>query len=90
MYRVFVPVGFEKSIGRLSRFDQQVIWKKVKEYAEPQLKNEPHFGPNIKKLRGVDPETWRYRIGRYRLFYHIDEKNLVVVLLYVEHTKDAY
>jgi mRNA interferase RelE/StbE len=40
----------------------------------PQLKEEPHFGLNIKKLKGFVPETWRYRIGKFRLIYIIYEK----------------
>jgi len=55
-----------------------------------QLRSEPHFGRNIRKLRNYDPETWRYRIGVHRLFYLIDEEELVVVLLTVHDRKDAY
>ena len=90
MYRIFIAAGFEKSVDSLTKKDQANVWKKIREYAEPQLKNEPHFGPNIKKLQSYHPETWRYRIGYYRLFYHIDEQKKVVAFLYLEHRKDAY
>jgi mRNA interferase RelE/StbE len=56
----------------------------------PQLKQEPHFGLNIKKLRGYDPEIWRYRIGRFRVFYLIDEKDHIVKVLSIEQRKNAY
>lgn len=90
MYRIFIAAGFEKSAATLSKKDQASVWKKIREYAEPQLKSEPHFGLNIKKLRGYNPGTWRYRIGTFRLFYHLDEENKVVVFLYIEHRRDAY
>jgi len=50
----------------------------------------PHFGNNIKKLRSYVPETWRFRIGKYRLFYSIDENDKIVFILTVEFRKDAY
>jgi len=56
----------------------------------PQIREEPHFGPNVKKLRGYDPDTWRYRVGRYRIFYTIDEDDNVVLLLTAAQRKDAY
>ena len=56
----------------------------------PQIKIEPHYGPNIKKLKGYNPETWRYRIGRYRLFYVINESESRVDFISIDQRKDAY
>ena len=39
----------------------------------------PHFGANIKKLKDFTPDTWRYRIGAWRLFYEIDEEEKVAL-----------
>jgi mRNA interferase RelE/StbE len=41
-------------------------------------------------LEGCTPETWRYRIGPYRLFYSVDENERIVFLLTVDDRKDAY
>jgi len=54
------------------------------------LRLEPHFGLNIKKLRNYKPDTWRYRIGDYRVFYTIDENDCLVLLLVVENRDKAY
>jgi mRNA interferase RelE/StbE len=64
--------------------------KKTDEHVFPQLQEEPHFGKNIKKLHDYDPPTWRYRIGKFRLFYLIDEDEKMVYVLTVDHRRDAY
>jgi len=59
-------------------------------YAYPQLREVPHYGLNIKKLHNYSPETWRYRIGDYRVFYSIDEIGKIVNILSIDQRKDAY
>jgi len=56
----------------------------------PQLRKQPHFSPNIRKMRGVRSETWRFRVGRFRLFYSIDDDALIVSMLAIAPRKDAY
>jgi len=90
MYRIFVTAEFDKSIAKITATDRKIIDKKISEYMAPQIKAEPHFGPNIKKLKGYNPDTWRYRIGRYRLFYVIDDNSLIISLLAIDQRKDAY
>ena len=90
MYRLFVTSEFDKSLDRITATDRRIIERKISEYMAPQIKSEPHFGSNIKKLKGYSPETWRYRIGRYRLFYIIDEQDQVISLLSIDQRKDAY
>jgi mRNA interferase RelE/StbE len=89
-YRVFLTEKFKSSLSRVANPLQGKIHEKVRTYVAPQLCREPHFGLNIKKLRGWSPDTWRYRIGNFRLFYRIDEENKVTVLLEIEDRKEAY
>ncbi|MEI8140350.1 MAG: type II toxin-antitoxin system RelE/ParE family toxin [bacterium] len=49
----------------------------------------PYFGPNIRKLQGYTPATWRYRTGPYRIFYSVDEAERIVVILTIDDRKDA-
>jgi mRNA interferase RelE/StbE len=63
---------------------------KLRAYVYPQLRARPHLGLNIKKLQGYQPATWRYRIGRFRVFYDIDEPNRIVNILTLDDRKDAY
>jgi mRNA-degrading endonuclease RelE of RelBE toxin-antitoxin system len=50
----------------------------------------PHFGPNVKRLRGYGPEPWRYRIGAGRFFDETDERARIVFLTAASHRGAAY
>ena len=90
IYRIFETNEFQKRTGKLHGKDSGFIQNKLGSYVYPQLKAEPHFGTNIKKLSGYSPETWRYRIGKYRLFFAIDEQQKIVSVLTIKLRKDAY
>jgi len=90
MYDLFETDEFLKCIDRLQKRDKALIQNKLKEYVYPQIKSEPHFGINIKKLKGYFPSTWRYRIGNYRIFYTIDDNDQLILLLVVESRDKAY
>ena len=90
MYRLFETNEFLKSIEKLEKQSGEFVRNKLSNYVYPQIKNEPHFGLNIKKLKGYTPDTWRYRIGDYRIFYSINEDDKIVLLLVVELRKDSY
>ncbi len=89
-YRIFETIEFQKRIGKISKREKSFIEKKLREYIYPQLKEEPHYGNNIKKLVDYKPETRRYRIGKYRLFYAVDENKKIIYILSIDLRKDAY
>ena len=66
------------------------IRRKLKAVVYPQLRQQPYVGSHIKKLRGITPETWRYRVGDYRFFYTIDPRQRLVLMLTVDHRGHAY
>ena len=90
MYRIFLTNEFLKQLKKIDSRIRKGLEKKIEEYISPQLKQEPHFGKNVKKLRGYVPETWRYRIGSFRLFYIIDETEKIVALISIDDRKDTY
>lgn len=90
MYRLFETNEFLKSLEKLEKQSREFVRNKLNTYVYPQIKNEPHFGINIKKLKDYTPETWRYRIGDYRIFYSINEDDKIVLLLVTELRKDSY
>ncbi len=89
-YRIFETNEFQRRIAKLHHQDSGFIQKKLATYVYPQLREEPHYGLNIKKLAGYKPETWRYRIGKFRLFFSVDDNLKIVNILTVEFRKDAY
>jgi mRNA interferase RelE/StbE len=89
-YKIFETYEFIKKIGKISNRDKSFVEKKLLQHIYPQLREEPHYGNNIKKLVDYKPETLRYRIGKYRLFYIIDENEKIIYLLSLDLRKDAY
>ena len=66
------------------------LYKKIKEIAYPQLRKNPFFGHNIKKLKGEFAEVYRYRFGNYRLFYTIEKEKIIIAILDIKHRQTAY
>lgn len=89
-YRIFETDEFEKKLKKLIKKDYEFVYKKLIEYIYPQIIEEPAFGKNIKKLKGYNPETWRYRIGNYRIFYSISNEERIVYILTIDKRKDSY
>ena len=89
-YRIFETEEFQKQLKKVTTSQREVIERKLSGYVYPQLRTAPYYGPNIKKLRGYTPLTWRYRIGNYRVFYCADEDKRVVFILTIDDRKDAY
>mgnify|MGYP001568214671 CR=1 FL=1 len=88
--RIFETLEYSRRLKKLAPADRSFIEKKTTSYVYPQIAVEPHFGSNIKKLVGYVSETWRYRMGKFRLFYCIDEHEKIISVLTVEFRKDAY
>ena len=86
-YRIAETANFEEKITR-SEFKK--LYGKIRDYVYPQLRGNPFFGPNIKRLKGKLSEFYRYRIGRYRLFYKISQREVIVFILDIADRKDAY
>ncbi len=66
------------------------VYEKIKTIVYPQLKENPFFGTNIKKLKGEFEGYYRYRIGNYRLFYLIEHEKVIVVITSIKHRQNAY
>ncbi len=89
-YRTFETSQFIKDLDDIGSNLRKKIYTKIQNYAYPQLKTNPFYGKNIKKLVNYTPPTWRYRIGDYRLFYEIDEKENIIYIIAIEVRSNAY
>ena len=79
---------FQRSISTKKGISK--IYHKIKTYVYPQLRINPFFGKNIKKLKGEFKDVYRYRIGEYRLFYQVAEKQIWIFIMDIVKRKDAY
>jgi mRNA interferase RelE/StbE len=87
----------EFTIAETESFRKQVqkphfsfLYSKIIDFVYPQLRQNPFFGPNIKKLKGNLSSYYRYRIGNSRLFYMIHADKLCVFIVTIKDRKDAY
>ena len=80
----------ESFISKIKETKYKKIYKKIREYIYPQLKLNPFFGNNIKKLKGEFEGVYRYRIGDYRLCYQIKNKQVLIIILDISERKDSY
>ncbi len=86
-FKIAETESFQKN---LKKTNSTKIYSKIKNIVYPQLKKNPYFGPNIKKLKGEFEGLYRFRIGDYRLFYSIDNEKIIVFILALKQRKDAY
>ena len=89
-YRIFETDQFLNDFTKIRGKLHKKIREKPDDYVYPQMRKQHFFGNNIKKLVDWVTETWRYRIGKYRLFYEIDEDEKVVSILTIDIRGRAY
>jgi mRNA interferase RelE/StbE len=89
-FKIFETNQFLKDLEQDFSGQQERIKTKLSSYIYPQLRQNPYFGKNIKKLLNYKPETWRYRIGNYRFFYEIDEQKKIVFMTAADSRSSAY
>jgi mRNA interferase RelE/StbE len=89
-FKIFGTNQFQKDLKQDFSGQQERIKTKILTYVYPQLKQNPYFGKNIKKLVNYKPDTWRYRISSYRFFYEIGNQNKIVFMISVDNRQNAY
>ncbi|TVR94105.1 MAG: type II toxin-antitoxin system RelE/ParE family toxin [Spirochaetaceae bacterium] len=89
-FRIFETDQYLKDLTALRLSEGSARYRKITGMVYEQLRENPYFGRNIKKLRNWKPETWRYRIGNYRLFYVIDDTVRIVSIVSLEPRSSAY
>ena len=89
-YKIFETNSFIDDIEEIGSNLGKKIYSKIQNYVYPQLKTNPFYGKNIKKLINYTPPTWRYRVGDYRLFYEINEKEKIIFIIGIEIRHKAY
>ena len=88
-YSIIESPKFKKQI-KSNKVDEK-LYQKIKNSVYPFLNKNPFAkNNNIKKLHGDYKNFYRYRIGDYRLFYEIDNEEIIILILSIKHRKDSY
>jgi mRNA interferase RelE/StbE len=85
-FQIAETQAFQKAKTKLD----DKLYKKITNVVYPQLRRNPFFGHNIKKLKGEFEGVCRYRFGNYRLFYTIEKEKIIVAILDIKHRQKAY
>ncbi len=89
-FKIFETNNFLDDLEKIGVKFKKKTYNKIQNYTYPQLRNNPFYGKNIKKLVNYSPPTWRYRIGDYRLFYEVDQKENIIYIIALEIRHKAY
>jgi mRNA interferase RelE/StbE len=89
-YRIFETEQFQSDLWSNLGPRREKVIARLLDDVYPQLRAQPYFGRNIKKLKGYKPETWRYRIGGFRLFYEIDDAGKIVFMIAADARQKSY
>jgi mRNA interferase RelE/StbE len=82
-YSVFLAPAAERQLKKLPpQIKQQIV------PVLQGLASEPRPSGAI-KLKGAD-NVWRVRTGSYRILYQIEDKKLTVLVLKIDHRRQAY
>jgi mRNA interferase RelE/StbE len=79
-----------KNFEKLKEKIDKKLYLKIVNNVYPQLKSNPFYGINIKKLKGRLEGYYRYRVGNYRLFYLIESEKVLVIVTNFKHRQGAY
>ena len=79
-----------KNFEKVKKKIEPKLYLKIKNIVYPQFRSNPFYGNNIKKLKGEFEGYYRYRIGNYRLFYLIDNEQVLIVIVDLKYRQNAY
>ena len=79
-----------KTFEKVKKKIDPKIYKKMVDIVYPQLRRNPYYGSNIKKLKGELDGYYRYRLGSYRLFYMVHQEQVLVAIMDLKQRQSAY
>jgi mRNA interferase RelE/StbE len=82
-YRIIIPKSVQKQLNKFLQKQRQRIIESIKFLADVPRPD------GVKKLKGYE-QTYRIRVGDYRVIYKIEDQEMIILVLSVVHRKDAY
>jgi mRNA interferase RelE/StbE len=81
-YTVQIERSAQKQLAKINSPFFEAIIEKIS-----LLEKDPR-PPGCKKLTGR--ESWRIRVGDYRIIYNITDKILLIIIIDIDHRKQIY
>lgn len=81
-YQIEVNEEAQIDLTHYTAFERKIIVSRIRD----QLSDEPNIETkNRKKLRDNPVATWELRIGKFRVFYKVEDSAPVVIIVSVGH-----
>ena len=84
VYELEVAKSVEKDFKKISRDMRSQIFVAIEELA-----SNPFPESKYKKLKGT-VNSFRLRVGNYRILYDVDGRSMIITIYRVRHRKDVY
>jgi len=83
-YGVIFTRNALESLKKIDPVYQHLIIEKLEA-----LQENPYEGSNVKALKGMSG-YYRLRVEDYRVIYELQDNNLVILVIDINHRKDVY
>lgn len=87
-YEVLIDERVEKDLEKVPKYVVEKFLRLLDEFEKNPIR--PRSGFDVKPLEGYPDNTYRLRIGKYRVLYAVDNDNKKVRITTVQHRGDAY
>ncbi len=87
-YKVLIDQRVEKDLEKVPKYIVEKFLKLLDEFEKNPVR--PRSGFDVKPMEGYSGNTYRLRIGKYRVLYSVDIENRNVKITSVQHGGDAY
>lgn len=84
--------GYSLILSEQAKKDLQHLEHQYRDLIEKKLKQlvSGYQNVDVKKLTEYNRPTYRLRVGIYRIIFLVHDKELVVLIIGIDHRKDAY
>lgn len=87
-YKVLIDERVEKDLEKVPKYVVDKFLKLLDEFEKNPIR--PRSGFDVKPMEGYPGNTYRLRIGKYRVLYSVDHEDKKVRITTVQHRGDAY
>jgi mRNA interferase RelE/StbE len=87
-YEVLIDERVEKDLEKVPKHVVEEFLKQLDEFEKNPIRSRSGF--DIKPMEGYPGNTYRLRIGKYRVLYSVDKETKKVRITTVQHRGDAY
>ncbi len=87
-YEVLIDERVEKDLEDVPKHVVEKFLKLLDEFEKNPIR--PRSGFDVKPLEGYPGNTYRLRIGKYRVLYAVDNETKRVRITSIQHRSDAY